>query len=331
MSELFVTVMRDRYVRSWPDRPGEKPGERAYTVQLAKAFERSYKTDAHFTQYTSRAHRRLSKDAVDHGVTAELRTLVLDVDCPETHGSPEPAPEPWRAEMRVKMHALYAVHADPFYYETKGGARIVYRQPTPIVISSQEDSAIWSQRYAVIVAYVERCFGIVADPACGDWTRLFRLPRATRKPDGAPENWEMIGDLANVGVLDARPTADDLKVAMARSKVFAARQDLDLAPISADGHGLLFHALRNRGHVLRERPSGGFFIKCPRESHHSSGRTGDTSTIMYLPSAGDRVGAIHCMHAHCSQLTVKDWLKEFSREELKAAEADAGLVEKRRA
>lgn len=332
MNKPRVTVLRNKFVRGFPDPPGVPEGERGYPMTLAKALNRPFTSDAHFAQYTARSmNRRLSGAALTNGVVAGIDVFVLDVDCEETHGKPEPAPESWRMDMRQKMHALYEAHPDAYYYETKGGARIVYRMPERFKIETQEHAKIWAQRYAVILAYMERRFSIVADPACADWTRLFRLPHATRTPGAAPEDWVAIGDADNVGTLEVEASVEDLSVAMSRSKLFTVRQDLNLTPCTADGHGLLFHALQARGYVLRERPGGGYFIKCPRESQHSSGKTGDTSSILYLPAVGTRpIGSIHCMHSHCVNLKVSEWLKEFSRDELKAAEVAAGIVQEKR-
>ena len=74
-----------------------------------------------------------------------------------------------------------AAHPNPYYYETRGGGRIVYVQAEPTVLRSQADAIAWRQEYAIAVAHLARVFGIVADPACSDWQRHYRLPRATRQ------------------------------------------------------------------------------------------------------------------------------------------------------
>lgn len=325
MTAPRITVMRDRYVRSWPDKPGKGEGERAYALTAAEALLRPYKTDAHCTQYTSDKGRRLSREAVDAGAVAEISFIMFDVDCQEVHGTPEPAPDAWRAEMRAKMHALWNKHPGAFYFETRGGARIVYRQPKTLRIASRADEAVWSQRYAVSASYLSRRFGIEADPACGDWTRLFRLPRATRKPGGDPEQWEIVGDPSDIGVIDVPAKPEDLESAMERSKAFKEKQTLHLVPSTTNGVGLLYYALVARGHVLRERSGMTYLIRCPREAEHTSGRTGDSSTLLYPPAMGERIGAIHCLHAHCAALDVKGWLRCFSKEELAAASKAAGF------
>lgn len=322
--------MRNRYVRSWPDKPGIATGERAYEVPIAEALTRSYTTDAHHVQYTSPVVRRLSAEALDTGTAVTLNIVVLDVDCPETHGTPEPAPESWRVELRGKMAALHDAHPSPYYFETKGGARIMYRLPEPAVISAPDQSKLWSQYYALLTAYVARRFGIEADPACGDWQRLFRLPRATRDGAAAPESWLVVGDADAIGALHFEPSADDINVAMSTSKAFHVGRIASFTPdTTSDGYGLLYHALRNRGHIVRARSGGGYFVQCPRDAMHSSGRVGDSSTVLYLPAPGEVVGALHCKHAHCVDLSQRDWVAEFSRHELDAAARDAGIPDRR--
>lgn len=322
--------MRNRYVRSWPDKPGCAAGERAYELPIADALTRAYAADAHFVQYTSPQLRRLNLEALSQGVAATMGLVVLDVDCAETHGSAECAPESWRLELRAKMAALHDVHPGPYYYETKNGARIMYRLPAPAVIASGEDGRLWSQYYALLTAYVARRFAIEADPACGDWQRLFRLPRATREGAAAPESWLVVGDASAIGALSFEPSADDIGEAMANSKAFHVGRIASFTPdTTSDGYGLLYHALRNRGHIIRQRSGAGYLVVCPRDAQHSSGKPGDSSTVLYLPAAGEQVGAIHCKHAHCVDLTPRDWVREFSLAELDAARADAGIPDRR--
>ena len=323
----MVTVLRNKFVRGYPDPPGAQPGERVHTMSLARALTREFTTDAHCVQYTAPGvKRRLSRDALSNGVVAGIDVFILDVDCPETHGSPEPAPESWRADLRAKLAALYDAHPGLYYYATRGGARIVYRTPWRFSVATTADARDWAQWYAITVAYMERRFGIVADQACADWTRLFRLPHATRTPGAQPEQWEAIGDPEDIGVLDisAGLSVDDLLLARSRSKAFVVRQDLDLTPCTGDGQGMFFHALRARGDILRARPNGGYFIRCPRESHHTSGKTGDSSTILYPPSAGKTGGQIHCLHGHCVNMTFQQWKAEFTADEIEAADKASG-------
>ena len=316
---MNVTVMRDRYVKGWPR---HDHGERVYVLPMGQAFDRKYSSDAHFTAYLSPNERRITREALDGRVHVEMTCMVFDVDCHETHGSGEPAAEEWRRELRLKIVELDKVHPGLYFYETRGGARIVYGLAGHPVLMCQRDAKKWSQRYAVAVAYLARRFQISADPACGDWQRLYRLPQATR--DGCPESWPAWGDPHHIGWFEPETTEADLAVAEKASKAFT-KSISDITPCAASGEGLLFHLLRARGDIVREHSTGAYVVRCPNEDAHTSGTTGDTSTILYTPSRGKEVGAIHCMHAHCVGLRVRDWLKFFSNYELEAARKAAGI------
>lgn len=311
----MISVMRNKFARSWP-----ADGERIYAVDVGYGLLRSYKTDAHFVQYTSGHARRLSSASLEAGAVARMALIVLDVDCPLSHGGKAPTPDSWRAETLARALGMATAHPGMSYYETKGGCRIMYRLPCVAEISSRADAIQWSQDYAVTLAYINRRFGIVADKACADWQRCFRLPRATR--DGVRETRPMYGDPRDMGALTFTPDAADIAAAKSSSKAFTAVAQHDFSVSS--GEGILYHAVRNRGLLLRPRGRG-IMIVCPRAASHSCGRPGDTSTILYGAASGKSLGAIHCMHAGCAGMTPASWLKEFSDAELERARRDAGL------
>lgn len=328
MSAL-VTVIRDRYVLG---SPAHEQGEPAHLITLSRALSRSYTTDAHFAVYRTPNARRLTSAAPQVLGGVELTAILFDVDCADVHGTSEPAPEAWRSDLRERFAALQVDHPGGYFYETRGGARIVYEQPAPTVLRTDDDARTWKRGYAVALAYLERRFGIVADPACSDWTRLFRAPRATRTPGGAPEQWPTIGDVEHIGALTIDATTADVGLARSRSKAFDVPRVLPVGSSTlSDGRGLLFHALRSRGDVGAERADGGIVIRCPNERQHSTGRSGDGSTVLYPPKAGGEIGAICCLHAHCVDLRVRDWLAMFAEHELDDARRTAGIAARGRA
>ena len=321
----FVTVMRDKFARSYPR---HERGALADVTELGGALEREYLTDAHFAAYASSNRRRLCREALDQGVTVALTAIVFDVDCDSVHGTGAAVPTEWRRFLREKVCSLAEVHPEPFFYETRGGARIVYVQSEPTVIRSHEDALEWSQTYAVAIAYLHRRFGIVADAACQDWQRLYRLPHATREPGGMPENRPTWGDPNRIGPLCIDATHADVEAAKRASKAFRAPRVLDFRPVVVGGSGLLFHLLQARGHIFREHRSGSFIIRCPREHEHSTGCTGDGSTLLYLPASGEEIGAVHCLHAHCASMSVAEWLGCFDATELERARRAAGITDR---
>jgi hypothetical protein len=314
-----LTILRDRYVRGWPS---HNEGDRVYPCSLERALTREYSSDAHFAAYTSPLPRRLTSGAVG-GTGITMHVIVFDVDDPTTHGSSEPACDEWREEQSSRCRRLEREHPAAFFYDTRGGYRCVYRLQEPSVISSPQDAVTWRQEYAVIREYLLRRFDIAVDAACSDWTRLFRLPRATRDPDVGPERRSTYGDPCNIGRLHVRAEPCDLEAARAASKAFREPRSYAFTGSSDGTQGLLFHALKARGDVLREHGANAFVIRCPNHEQHTSGRTGDGSTVLYPPAPGEHVGAIHCLHAHCARLTVRDWVRLFTRSELEAAEQTA--------
>ncbi len=318
-----VTLIRDREkVCGWPTWP---EGERTPVAELSTALTRMFTSDAHFTQYASPIRRRLNKSALEQGMAVTMTCLVFDVDDAEKHGTGEPASDAWRADMRARMAQLHDAHPSPFYYETKGGSRIVYALPQSVTLHSREDDRRWSQQYAVALAYFARRFGIEADPACADWTRLFRLPHATRESGGKPESWLVVGDPKNIGALRIAAAPEDMERARQNSKAFREARAMDFTPCAGDGQGLLLHLLRAQGALIRPHGQNAYVVRCPNERSHTSGRTGDGSTLLYMAAQGEEIGAIHCMHAHCAGLRVRDWLRFFSATELDLARQAAGL------
>jgi len=301
-------------------------GGAAEVMDLREALERTYDTDAHVAAYATSNGRRLTREALDRSVEVPITCCVFDLDCPEAHGTATPPPRAWRRDVRARVLALAADHPDPWYYETRAGARIVFAQECPTVLRSQNDATQWSRDYAVVVAYLEQRYGLLADPACADWQRLFRLPRVIREGgttrENHPVNWMPDSPL---GVLLVKPTRKVIGVARKRSRAFAKPAMRPFQPRSCGGQGLLFHLLRARGDILREHGAGAYVIRCPREEHHTSGRTGDGSTVLYLPGPGNEVGVIHCLHSHCSGLRARDWIDCFAAVDVDEARRAAAI------
>lgn len=312
-----MSVIRDRFVRSWPERKEPlRDDDVAHVVPLGFALDRDYTTDAHFTAYSSPNGHRLNCDAFDHGLSVAMTCVVFDVDAPG-HEKKFIA-DPWRLDLRERVLRLNNVHPGAFFYETKGGARLVYQQEHPMVLRSRDDAREWSQAYLVAVAHLGNEFGIEADPACSDWQRLYRLPHATREPQQGPENWPRYHHTDNIGALEIEATHADLdKATHKKPKVFRPAPKLTF--IGGGGDGLLFRLLRLRGDVGKDAARGGWICNCPNRAAHTSDTDGTDSTVVYPAAYEKEIGAIHCLHAHCAGIAPIDWLKFFSDVEIDRA------------
>jgi hypothetical protein len=326
-----VTVVPFREVRAHP-----KPGAEAQVLPLGVALGLAYPTDAHFAAYAPPIPRRLSSKSPASGIFPVMVALVLDVDCPEVHGTPEPAPEEWRQAEMAKLGELWKFAPGFCVYHTRGGYRIAYLLQHGFTIQSEQDAATWQRFVAAVIVSLRRTFDIHADKACVDWTRLFRLPRATRDGSAAPESWPVMGDPSNIGIWpfynfdeSTRQEAEPLVAKKYRSRP-PSKKKATTTPEQVrrhDGevgqrppvHGVLFYALLARGALGQELEPGKFAICCPFGDGHSTGSGLDSSTAYFDPAEGKTFGTISCLHESCAQRTQADFKAAFSEGELRRA------------
>lgn len=317
---MLVTTVQSHFVRSWPprlDRDGQpkrlRPSDRATVAPIADALRAEYPSDAHFAAYESPNGWRCNSQVFSIGLSVTMHALVFDLDAPG-HRVPDSA---WRRDTIDRVRALATAHPDPLHYETRGGSRIVYALRSPVILSTEQDAARWSSRYLVACAYLRRAFGLDVDTACCDWTRLFRLPHATRS-GGRPERLPVHGDPERIGVFLFTPSEVDVEGARPQLRRLARRGRLSFTTDDTTGEGLLYWLLRGRGDVGPPAPRGGWLARCPNAAAHTT-ETADDATVVYPPSAGKSLGAICCLHAHCQAITSAEWLRFFSEEEIATA------------
>ena len=319
-----VTVLRHRYVRGWPTHAA---GESVAAVDIGTALKGRYPSDAHFACYASPNERRLTHEAVNHQAGVTMTAAVFDIDCAEVHGSSQPVPVAWRVDLRDRVHTLWNRHPEPYFYETRGGARLVYALAEPTILRSLGDAQRWSQQYSVRLAYLANRFGIVADRACHDWQRLFRLPFVARTPGAGVEAWPAWGDPDRIAPFVFEPSYDDLVAANSTNRATQPQRRTSFEQVNHRGRGLLFHLARARGYVVREHSrDGAVVIRCPREEQHTTGRTGDTSTLLFPPASKGAVGAISCFHDACADMRVSDWVACFTSYERTVAQRAAEIA-----
>jgi hypothetical protein len=327
-----LPLLPDAHTYSYPKGAGRAPKVRHYPLDAI--LTRAWTTDAHFTAYSVETYPyRLSRDAVrlEGGVCMVL--YVSDVDCALSHaaggGHGElPAPDEWWLQELVKIEALQREFPGAFIYRTRGGYRIVYWLPEPRILRSHDDARVWSDDYLSWVAALSMRFNIHADPGCKDWQRLYRVPHATRACGGRPEARESLGHPYQIGVWTCEPTTQERELAktLDKRKRSTTRPRLEDADLGVHvGAGILFYAFTARGWIDKEIEPGKWSARCPWDHLHTKGKDFDTSTVLYAPGAGDALGWLHCSHAHCQTLDIRDVLAVFSQAELDQARQVAGL------
>jgi hypothetical protein len=309
--------------RAWPKYADAKP---ISYLPLRVALTRAFTTDAHFAAYAMPSHPyRLSSGAVGDPELLDGVCMVLalfDID-----GHQHTDVEGWWSAERPKVMALRGQHPDLFAYRTRRGFRVVGVLPEPIMLSTSADVEAWRQRYLTWVAYLARSFAIQADPACKDWTRLFRLPHGTREPLSPPENYEVIGDARHLGTWAPEITSADVERAVSLGKHPSARAPRARVSGSAStGEGLLYHAFAGRGWIGPAIEADKWTAACPWEHTHTMGERFDSSTVIWGPGPGDEAGWWHCSHSHCQHRDLRDVLQLFTPSDLAQARQAAGIV-----
>jgi len=185
-------------VHGWPKHSDAPHGQ---CPELGDALAREYATDAHHTAYAPDpiAPRRLTKEVLGVAPVA-MQLVVFDVDDEAAHREHRPASDAWREVEAPKVAALLEAHPGAVVFDTRGGYRVVALLEAPVAIATADDIPRWSRFYLLQLGYLSRRFGILADPACKDWQRLYRLPHATRDGGPSPERRPVLGDLRNPGV-----------------------------------------------------------------------------------------------------------------------------------
>jgi len=164
------------------------------TVEPITAFGTEHTGDKYFTCYgvVDQAAAlqvqmpRLTKGVlplmVQAGVIASTQQVVgtalaIDFDLPE-HAKWTPATLAFFTTVFAAVGVRFPLFAKPtLWYATAGGCRYVWLLSRPVPV---EGPGGLGDLLAGLVAAAHHA-GLPADPACRDWTRLFRLPRVQRE------------------------------------------------------------------------------------------------------------------------------------------------------
>ena len=126
----------------------------------------------------------------------------------------------------------------------------------------------------------------------------------------------------------AEATSEDVLAAEQRSNAFAKSRSVDFGVPSTVGEGLFYWLFRNRGHLGREAPRGGWIVRCPNHAAHGQNSDGTDSTIVYPAAGQGELGLVHCKHQHCVGFRAVDWLRFFSDYEIENARRAAGITDR---
>jgi len=270
-------------VNGWPDDDDAAPvGAQAWAcAEITSALAAEYATDAHTVGYEAddgpHGCQRLTGDALARGVHPRLPLHFVDVDSGAAHKAHGEATAEWRAAEAVKVAALQADVPGIVCYLTRGGYRLVGVLREPVVIDGDAAASAWKVLVARRLAWLSRRYGIVGDPACSDWQRLYRLPHATRpRGGGRPEARPVVGDwsalaawpdaldeelpldVAEVERLGWTPVADRLRPApllAPRPKLEKRTREARSPAIAADV-GEITRATRDVAAALAQLPRG---------------------------------------------------------------------------
>lgn len=167
----ILTVWPDKYPKSFPLDIGDVGTLPTFASSDVDAFDTVYPTDAHFVPYTVHGQPecpRLNKRAANL-CTPLFGLLVADVDAPG-----HVATDAWQQAELDKVAELPDDATDHMgYYQTKGGYRLLARLPQQVGIDEFVRLQMSFRAFLLSV-------GIVADEACKDWTRCYRMPYVYR-------------------------------------------------------------------------------------------------------------------------------------------------------
>jgi hypothetical protein len=270
-------------VKGWPDDDDAAPvGAQSWpAAEITSALAAEYATDAHTVGYEAddgpHGRQRLNGDALARGVHPRMVVHFVDVDSGAAHKSHGEADDDWRAAEAVKVAALQADVPGIVCYLTRGGYRLVGVLREPVVIDGDAAAAEWKVLVGRRLAWLSRRYGIVGDPACSEWQRLYRLPHATRpKGGGRPEGRPVVGDwsalaawpdaideelpldVAEVERLEWKVVADRLRPAPLRAprpKLEKRTREARSPAIAADV-GAITRATRDVAAALAQLPRG---------------------------------------------------------------------------
>ncbi len=284
LATITVVVFTNRYAKSYPRHPHN---EFSRYLPIANALATHHESDAHFAPYIAPDRMgRLAKSGptgigahrlLERGI--HMVACVFDIDNEEAHETGEPASEEWRGEIRGKVDKLFAVHPGGYLFHTRGGCRLIYR--AQFHIASADDDLAWTRQYLRACCYLAREFGVVADPACADWPRLFRLPHVVRDGKQQPEWGLPLGEPSRLAMLS--PLGDNLEADIRTARELgwtAVAKKLGHAATKDGKEDVSDDALPPMG-IRRQRGSA-YLAKCPAAISGERGHEQTWNVVLHV-------------------------------------------------
>lgn len=98
----------------------------------------------------------------------------------------------------------------------------------------------------------------------------------------------------------------------------------EYAPVDAI-RGVMGKAFAAAGMLGREIGGGKQTVICPWQDSHTCGSEHDSSTVVFGPTPGRRMGWFHCSHAHCAGRTQDEVFAALPQKAVRTAREAAGL------
>jgi hypothetical protein len=294
-----VITMTHAKVTAFPqDQTNPKPLALAEATALDDALREEWPTDRHFQPIEPMPVRGGARRLAVARMTDEQLAMapvkmvarVFDVDAFDDHS---PRTEAWTLDFVARVAAL--PHAKPLYYFTNGGARLLWRLPQPFVIDSRAAYQRWVRETECVIRMFREKYGIGADMACKDPSRLYRLPNVERDEKGTQRS-AVHGELVDWNypyfkTYEKETTAEGLARAAYGATTSAASSTLGAAFVAK---GKLLSVLSD------EKAS----VECPWSGLHTTGAgagAAGTGTVVFATKDGS--GHFHCSHSHCANRT----------------------------
>jgi|GEM_PF-1744283 len=251
----FVAGVTSGDPTTWltPD-PDKKKVPYEIDVRDGAALRSNYTTDAHAVAYhipgrpsCPRLVVHFLKDYQRNGAAPVMGWMFVDFDLPEHRTWHEGE---WvEVRRRVIEHPLASTAG---LYQTRHGWRLVWPLAKPVPVSWG-----WRRAYEAFLDELGHvALGVSADRGCGDWTRMYRLPRVVREGETGrsslamdwarmqPLEWEpacgWVAEEPRVELPPAPELPSDINAARKMKRLLAYIDAFPPAVQGSDGHGQLY-------------------------------------------------------------------------------------------